>query len=202
MKRTAMRVVKRTAMRVVLLAVLALGCRAGGDQRAREYMPDMVRGPAYKAFAPNPALPDGLTLRRPVFGTLARGARPFHYGPGEPEAVRAGRELSSPWPPTPATLAEGRALYQSYCLVCHGEKGRGDGPMAGKIPPPASYTSPRVLAFPPGRLFHVVTLGSGKMPSHAAQLSSDERWKIVAYVHGVLQKQREPQLAQRPGGEP
>jgi len=43
------------------------------------------------------------------------------------------------------------------------------------------------MAFPAGRIFHVITRGSGKMPSHAAQLSPDERWKIVAYVKATLQ---------------
>ena len=52
-------------------AILALaGCGAGGEDRALEYFPDMARGPAYKAFAPNPATGDGLTLRVPVAGTL------------------------------------------------------------------------------------------------------------------------------------
>jgi mono/diheme cytochrome c family protein len=188
----------------LLALTLAQGCRAGGDDRAREYVPDMIRSPAYKAFAPNPAMADGLTLRRPVAGTLARGGRGFHFGAGELEAVRAGAELLSPWPTTPAILAEGHDLYSSYCLVCHGERGKGDGPLAGKIPPPASYISARVHAFPPGRLYHVITMGSGKMPAHATQLSPDERWKVVAYVHDVLQAQRDPDtaLAERQGGAP
>jgi mono/diheme cytochrome c family protein len=180
--------------RLLVIGLLVLGCRASADERAREYMPDMVRGPAYKAFMPNPATRDGLTLQAPVAGTIARGARPFHYAPGELEAERAGRELHSPWPLTAAVLQDGRALYQTYCRICHGERGRGDGPLAGKIPPPASYTSARVTGFPPGRLFHVVTLGSGKMPSYAGQLSADERWKVVAFVQ-LLQSQREPALA-------
>jgi mono/diheme cytochrome c family protein len=181
-------------------ALVTAGCRARGEARAREYMPDMVRGPAYKAFAPNPATRDGLTLQLPVAGTIARGYRPFHFGPGEAEAARAGRELSSPLPASAATLSEGRALYGIYCRICHGDRGKGDGPLVGKIPPPPSYTSARVGTFPPGRLFHVLTRGSGKMPSYAAQLSADERWKVVAYVHTVLQSLREPQVARVPGG--
>jgi len=78
----------------------AVGATAGclsatEDERAREYMPhtDMVRGPTYKAFAPNLVTQTGYTLQRPVAGTIARGQHPFHYGPGEEEAERAGREL-------------------------------------------------------------------------------------------------------------
>jgi mono/diheme cytochrome c family protein len=186
------------AAAVVAVAVAAMaGCRATKESRAREYMPDMVRGPAFKAFAPNPVTRDGLTLQRPVAGTIARGARPFHFQKSEEEAIRAGAELTNPFQPTDRVLDEGHALYQTYCLVCHGAEGKGDGPLAGKIPPPPAYRSERVLAFPAGRMFHVLTLGSGKMPSYAGQLSSDERWKVITYVRASLQGQ-----GPRPGSEP
>jgi mono/diheme cytochrome c family protein len=170
-----------------LAAAAAAGCRAQRDARAAEYMPDMARGPAFKAFAPNPATRDGLTLQRPVPGTIARGHSPFHYGPGEEEAARAGRELVPPFAPTARTLDEGRGLYQTYCLVCHGAEGKGNGPLAGKIPPPPSYATDRLMAYPPGRIFHVISAGAGKMPPYAAQLDADERWKVVMYVKAKLQ---------------
>jgi mono/diheme cytochrome c family protein len=173
---------------VVATGVTVTGCRARGEQRAREYMPDMVRGPAYKAFAPNPVMRNGFTLQRPVFGTIARGQRPFHFGPGEAEAIRAGAQLENPLAATPRVLAEGKALYQTTCQICHGETGNGDGPLAGKIPPPPSYRSVRVLSFSAGRMFHVVTMGSGKMPPYASQLSRDDRWKVVTYVKAALQR--------------
>lgn len=175
----------RATLLVMVLAVL--GCGASSERRAVEYMPDMARGPAYKAFAPNSITRDGLTLQQPVAGTIPRGYRPFHYGPGDDEAARAGRELTNHYRATPQTLEEGKALFQTYCMVCHGEQGKGDGPISGKIPPPPSYVSDRLMQFPPGRIFHVITMGAGKMPSYAAQLSPDERWKIVTYVHAVLQ---------------
>ncbi len=172
----------------MLAIVCALaGCGAGGEDRALEYFPDMARGPAYKAFAPNPATPDGLTLRAPVAGTIARGHQLFHYGPGEAEAIRAGRELANPLTLDQRTLEEGQALFTTYCVVCHGAGGKGDGPLAGKIPPPPAYTSERVSAFPPGRIFHVLSMGSGKMPSYAALLTPGERWKVVGYVATQLQ---------------
>ena len=171
----------------ILLASFAWACQPG-DKPGWEYMPDMARGPGYKAFAPNQATHDGITLQRPVAGTIARGYRPFHYDKGEAEAQRAGRELRNPYRGTPDVLERGKALYQIYCMVCHGETGKGDGPIAAKIPPPTSYLTDRLLAYPPGRMFHIITVGSGKMPSYAVQLAPDERWQVITYVRKVLQR--------------
>jgi mono/diheme cytochrome c family protein len=186
-----------------VLITVVCGCGASSNRRAMEYMPDMARDPAYKAFAPNSATRDGLTLQRPVAGTIARGYSVFHYGPGEDEAARAGRELQNPYLPSSKIMDEGKALYQTYCLICHGEQGKGDGPIAGKIPAPPSYLSERVQAFSQGRIFHVMTMGAGKMPSYATQLSASERWKIVTYVHNGLQNHKEqpPSTSTSGGGQ-
>ena len=190
--------VRHTAM--VALAISLAGCGATKQQRAFEYMPDMARDPAYKAYAPNGVTRDGKTLQLPVANTIPRGYKPFHYGPGDDEAARAGRELQNPYHATPQVLDEGKALYFTYCQVCHGEQGKGDGPISSKIPTPPSYTDKRLMEYPPGRVFHVVTLGAGKMPSYASQLSADERWKIVTYVKTSLQGIKEEHGAQQSGG--
>jgi mono/diheme cytochrome c family protein len=162
-----------------------------GDKPGPEYMPDMARGPAYKAFAPNQATRNGITLQRPVVGTIKRGYQPFHYGKGDAEAARAGAELTNPFHATAPVLAKGKALYEIYCLVCHGAQGKGDGPIASKIPPPPSYKSDRVMSFHPGRIFHVITMGANKMPSYAAQLAPEERWQVITYVRSQLQELEE-----------
>lgn len=185
-----------------LIMALGLSGCASRDRRAYEYMPDMTRDPAYKAFAPNTVTRDGLTLQRPVAGTIPRGYSVFHYGAGEDEAARAGRELRNPYRPTSQTLGEGKALFETYCAVCHGEQGKGDGPISAKIPPPPSYVSDRLMLFPQGRIFHVMTLGTGKMPSYAAQLSETERWKIVTYVHFTLQGLGDQPVTTQNGGKP
>ncbi|MEA2695882.1 MAG: hypothetical protein QOI66_153 [Myxococcales bacterium] len=191
------RLMVAVAVVVVVVGAATAGCQATRHSRAREYMPDMVRSPSYKAFAPNLATGDGLTLRRPVPGTIARGQHPFHFLPGEPEAIRAGAALRSPLAPTPSVLDDGKGLFGIYCTPCHGDSGKSDGPLAGKIPPPPAYRSERVMAFTPGRMFHVLTLGSGKMPSYAAQLSPDERWKVIAYVRTTLQGKPSEQRQQK-----
>jgi mono/diheme cytochrome c family protein len=162
------------------------------QKRAYEYMPDMVYSLAYDSFAPNPNTRDGLTLQRPVKGTIPRGYMPLHYAATEDEAIRAGRELQSPVTPTARTAVDGQMLFETYCAVCHGKRGLGDGPISGKIPTPPAYNSTRVREMPAGRLFHVITFGSGRMPSYASQLSARDRWLIVAHV----------QTLQHTGGQP
>jgi mono/diheme cytochrome c family protein len=184
----------------LIFAALGVAACKPGSRPGSEYMPDMARGPAYKAFAPNSATRSGITLQRPVVGTIARGRHPFHYDVGAAEAERAGLELINPVTATASTLAKGKALYQIYCLVCHGAEGKGDGPIASKIPTPPSYRSTRLLAYPPGRIFHVITKGANKMPAYAAQLTPDERWLVVTYVRAELQGL--PQLTQAPPESP
>src|SRR5262245_42557278 len=164
------------------ICVVAVGCGAGGNKRGFEYTTDMVYSLAYDSFAPNPVTRDGLTLQRPVRGTIARGHLPLHYGATEDEAGRAGRELQNPIAATERSAAEGRILFETYCAVCHGATGAGDGPLIPKIPNPPAYTSERVRSMPVGRIFHVITYGSGRMPSYASQLSVTDRWLIAAHV--------------------
>jgi mono/diheme cytochrome c family protein len=148
-----------------------------------EFIPDMARSVPYDAYAPNPVTRDGKTLQAPVAGTIARGGPlPFHYAASAEDAERAGRELHSPFSPSPAVLARGQAVYQTFCAVCHGLRGAGDGPLIPKFPNPPSYRSARLLAMPDGQIFHVITCGSGLMPAYAGQIAPDDRWKAIAWV--------------------
>jgi hypothetical protein len=56
----------------VAVALAAVACGSSTQERAYEYMPDMARDPAYKAFAPNPVTRDGLT-------TTASPVPPRHF---------------------------------------------------------------------------------------------------------------------------
>jgi len=174
----------------VVAALCIAACAGRSEKRSYEYTNDMIRSSAYRSFSPNAATGDGLTLRHPVPGTVARGYQPFDYGAGPDEAERAGRELRNPLPIDEATLHGGRELYETYCAICHGMQGRGDGRIADRIPAPPSYLSQRLMEMPAGRILHVIARGAGRMPSYASQTSAEERWKIVAYV----------QLLQRNGG--
>jgi mono/diheme cytochrome c family protein len=169
----------------VLLAVMGNYLTSRMLDEARpglEYTPDMAHAVPYESFAPNPISHDGQTLRPAPAGTVPRGFHPLHYAATEQDALRAGRELENPVPFSAQAVAQGRVLYETFCLVCHGERGGGNGPLVPKIPTPPAYQSDRVRGMAPGQIFHVISNGSGRMPSYAGQIPADERWLIVHYV--------------------
>jgi len=176
----------------ILLAAAAIACGGTSEKRGFEYVRDMTYSLPYDSFAPNPVTRDGLTLQRPVRGTIARGQMPLHYAATPEDAERAGRELNNPIATTARTASDGQALFEIYCVVCHGKEGAGDGPLVPKIPNPPAYTSSRVRTFPPGRIFHVITYGSGRMPSYASQLSVNDRWLIAAHVQTLQRLEERP----------
>jgi mono/diheme cytochrome c family protein len=101
----------------------------------------------------------------------------------------AGPDVAPPYqphPPTLASMALGRKRFETICIVCHGEWGRGDGRVASRgFPPPADLLGSRVRGFPDGRIFHVVSTGRNAMPSWARQLPPEERWAVVHYVRAL-----------------
>ena len=164
------------------LVVSLGGCARGPEKTPFDYFPNMRYSVPYDAFAPNPVFRDGKTLQRPAAGTIARGWMPFPYGPGAEEADRAGRELENPVLLTPRALGRGRHLYETFCAVCHGASGQGDGPLIPKFPPPPAYDSDALRELPAGRLFHAVTWGTALMPGYRVQIAPRDRWHLIHYV--------------------
>lgn len=166
-----------------LAPVLALpACRAQGEKPGFVVMPGMQDSVPYDAYDRNPVTRTGTTLLVPPEGTVPLAGAAFAYGPGPEEAERAGRELTSPLEATPANLARGKQVFESVCAVCHGPAGQGDGPIIGRFPNPPSLTAARAKGYPDGRIVHVISRGQGIMPSHAAQVMPEDRWRVVLYV--------------------
>jgi putative copper resistance protein D len=84
-----------------------------------------------------------------------------------------------------ASIVRGANLYAEYCVSCHGETGRGDGPAAAGLPVrPADLTEEHLFAHSPGDLFWWVGHGmdEGVMPGFANVLSRNQRWDVVNFI--------------------
>jgi len=128
------RTIVNSLLGVIVAGLLSLNwlLRADPNQRNFEVLPDMAHSVPYDAFSANPNFADGVTLRAPVPGTVIRGFMPLHYDATPEDAQRAGRELANPFTPNDANaFARGGDVYATYCEICHGPGGKGDGVSRG-----------------------------------------------------------------------
>lgn len=100
------------------------------------------------------------------------------------------------------SIARGAPLYAQNCAECHGATGRGDGPLAGKLPiHPADLTEPHLFAHKVGEIYWWVSYGrdNGVMPGFADKLTPDQRWDLINFVlartAGILTQQVGPQIS-------
>lgn len=92
-------------------------------------------------------------------------------------------------PPNPVaadqtSLERGAELFSINCALCHGEGGKGDGPMASHLKnKPFDLTSFPIHSFMDGGIFFTISTGvPEKMPALNENLTVRERWDIVNYV--------------------
>lgn len=89
----------------------------------------------------------------------------------------------NPVPATEESLKNGAKLFNTYCFVCHGKEGKGDGPVIKRGFYPMNLTSPVVIARTNGYIYAYIRYG-GKvmMPSYRESITSDGAWNVVNYV--------------------
>jgi mono/diheme cytochrome c family protein len=81
---------------------------------------------------------------------------------------------------------KGKKVFQSNCVVCHGDAGKGDGP-GGKAlnPKPADLTSDLVQGQTDGEIFWKITNGRGAMVKWEPVISEEQRWDLVNYIRSL-----------------
>ena len=101
--------------------------------------------------------------------------------------------LANPRTRTAESLNRGRWVYATFCLVCHGENGRGDGPVAlaggGPFPGVPSLVDPARPALSDGAIYALVVdaqrMGRGLMPRYGDRIHGTDRWDVVNYVRSL-----------------
>lgn len=179
-----------------------------GEKQPRvQVVYDMDQQSYFKSQTENPFFTDGVTMRKPPEGTVARGLL------GEDDAFFRGIARDTifvqeiPVQVTRPMLERGRERFDIYCAPCHGQSGNGNGMVharaaalaEGTWTPPTDLTSQTVVERPAGHIYNTIANGIRTMPSYGAQLSPADRWAVTAYVR-ALQLSRNATAADVPAG--
>jgi cytochrome c oxidase cbb3-type subunit III len=118
------------------------------------------------------------------------------------------RMLSQPPPPAPPevasdpVLSQGRTIYLGRCATCHGNEGRGDGPIAGNLagPPVGNLTDKEWKhGDRPEQVVAVIAKGvpNTRMEGWSRVLDPPELRAVAAYVY-FLARQPVPDELRKP----
>jgi cytochrome c553 len=173
---------------VALVMVVVVSCKK--DSRPNyQFMPNMYESVGYETYAESDAFKNGKEGQMPAEGSIPRGFTPFEIDNTTDGYNFAKTNLMSPMDSTQVDLVQGKALYDIYCGICHGNKGDGQGNLVKreKILGIPSYADVG-RAITEGSVYHTIYYGKNAMGSYANQLNETERWQVVAYVMDLKAK--------------
>lgn len=173
-----------------VITVAALSCSKARRGTGRAYMPDMSYSRAYETYASTDKLKEaGVNYNAlPVNGTVARGEMPFVYPYKNDSAGYAqSAGVKNPLNADSVDMKEAERIYLINCGICHGAKLDGNGPLwnGGNGPFPAApknFMDDAMKLMAEGTMFHSVTYGKNTMGSYASQLTSKQRWQVIAFI--------------------
>lgn len=193
--------INKTSLLVMLTTLVGSSLVSCGDGTGIEFAPNMYNSQALESqsqWRENTINPYGMNMRQPAQGTIPRSNFQTTFVqeddstvvndlmrydiPADSLAVAA-RVLKNPIPWSEGVELEGKELYAKHCLHCHGANGAGDGKVGKVYKGVPVYSSDALKDVSGGHIFHVITHGKGRMWPHGSQMTPEERWKIVHYVH-------------------
>ena len=167
-----------------------------GTNTGGHYAATTGNGPLNSIFA------DGLNAQKAPEGTVPRTSdswyRPEDYSPypysntteGKDSAATYISPLNNPeqnekgYECTEATYLRGKQVYTTFCIMCHGPNGKGQGQLvtAGVFAGVPAYTDAAIAGLTEGQMFHSITYGKGIMGSYASQITPMQRWEVICYI--------------------
>jgi mono/diheme cytochrome c family protein len=184
---------------VAIMIISVISCNKVRRNPGRVYMPDMAYSRAYETYASTEVLKakykDINYNAMPVNGTMARGDMLYIY-PYKNDSVgyKMSAGVQNPFKADSIDLKEAERLYLINCGICHGAKLDGNGPLYkggdGPFPnkPATLVGDAKYEAMTEGTMFHSLTYGFNSMGSYASQLSTKQRWEVIAYVKSKQKK--------------
>jgi mono/diheme cytochrome c family protein len=98
-------------------------------------------------------------------------------------APKAAADVKNPLQSNSSAALEGKKIYMQLCVVCHGDKGKGDGVAGLSLKPkPANFTTAKIQEQSDGALFWKLTTGRSPMASYKEILTDTQRWQLVNYI--------------------
>ncbi|CAN0605994.1 unnamed protein product [Ectocarpus sp. 12 AP-2014] len=144
----------------------------------------MYESVGYETYQQVDFLPNGSQAMLPPANTINRGWLPYGI-----ENSLEGKELSrlnlSPLDSVNVVenLGKGKELYDVYCAICHGPKGKGQGTLVKRekiLGVPSYADAARNINV--GSTYHVIYYGLNSMGSYASQMNTTEMWQVSEYV--------------------
>jgi len=136
---------------------------------------------------------EGSSMAIPMNGSV-----PYYYSDTEEERTRAIAEIqANPFPITTEGMERGKVLYETFCGICHGNKGDGNGWLVdeanlnAKYPAaPANFLLDEHINSSNGRYYHAIMYGKNVMGAYKDKISYEERWQVIHYIRSLQAKEK------------
>jgi mono/diheme cytochrome c family protein len=91
---------------------------------------------------------------------------------------------------TPASLASGKKIYSTDCLMCHGKEGAGDGDLAVDMKLSLKdFRDPATLKdLSDKEMYELIDKGKGKMMGEEGRLKTEQISDVANYVRSLGKK--------------